>query len=203
MARTNPTRTTAAVVTAATKGAAVRRRRAEAVLAEVIALKTTIATTFYALGKLLRTLHDDKLFFALGYASFETLLAERVGIAKSTAYELIAVVEKVPRKIAVGLGASKAYDLVRYAAAGHRSIAETTKGKMAKVGTRAIKQATRAKESAHDPARREAEIAAKQMEHRFERLGIDGHAVVRSHGKRWRIVIDIAVENAGSVAPTT
>jgi hypothetical protein len=188
---------------AATGHAAVskHKKRAEALLDRIGALKATIARSFYELGAALKELHDDKLHVALGLKSFDALLAERVGIAHATAYELMAVVSKVPKKLATSLGAAKAYDLVRYAAAEHESVEAIAKRPVASRSARAIREATRDVKTKADPARKRAEIAAKQLEHRLERAGSSASIAVHLRGKEWRIVVDLSVDDAMLVAP--
>ncbi len=60
----------------------------------------------------LEQIHDEQLYRALGVSSFDRLVEERLDMAKTSAYQLMAVVQHVPRATAVKLGSSKAYDLV-------------------------------------------------------------------------------------------
>ncbi|CAN5477897.1 hypothetical protein BH09MYX1_BH09MYX1_37540 [soil metagenome] len=79
--------------------------------------KARILEDFYDLGAALRELLDKKLYAALGYASFDDLLAKRDVIGRTQAYKLIAVVRELPRDRAVEVGQERAYALVAVAAA--------------------------------------------------------------------------------------
>ncbi len=92
-------------------------RRAEELL-ELIARRTSrIREDFYDIGSALREVMDKKLYQALGYDSFEDLLAKRALLGKTQAYKLLAVVRHLPRKEALTLGQEKAYALAALARA--------------------------------------------------------------------------------------
>lgn len=92
-------------------------RRAEELLALIARRKARILEDFYDLGSALKELLDKKLYAALGYASFDELLAKREVLGRTQAYKLIAVVRELPRARAVDIGQERAYALVTVAAA--------------------------------------------------------------------------------------
>lgn len=101
----------------ATKTAGAAARRAEVLLDLIARRKARILEDFYDLGAALRELLDKKLYAALGYASFDELLAKRDVIGRTQAYKLMAVVRELPRERAVEIGQERAYALVAVAAA--------------------------------------------------------------------------------------
>jgi hypothetical protein len=64
----------------------------------------------------LKELKEKKLFVAIGYRTFDALLAARVPIGRSQAYKLIAIAERVTREQAISLGEEKAYAIARLVA---------------------------------------------------------------------------------------
>ncbi|MGZ3421453.1 MAG: hypothetical protein ACXWUG_12325 [Polyangiales bacterium] len=104
------TKKLAAIETAAAK-------RAEALLSLIARRKSAIADAFYDIGEALREILKKKLYAPLGHASFDKLLAARKVIPASAAYQLIEVVESLPREKALAVGSEKAYALARFSAA--------------------------------------------------------------------------------------
>lgn len=103
----------------AEKAAALGRKkgRAEALLALITRRKQRMVEDFYDIGEALRELLDQKLYAALGHASFEAMLAAHDVMGLTQAKKLIALVANVPRDQALALGQEKAYELVAYTAA--------------------------------------------------------------------------------------
>lgn len=91
--------------------------RFEALLEEAATLQRKIATDFWQLGRVLLRLRDERAHVALGYDRFDAMVAERLGIATTTAFKLVAVAERLPRVEAARLGQEKAYALLAYAEA--------------------------------------------------------------------------------------
>ncbi|HEY1956113.1 MAG TPA: hypothetical protein VGH28_10875 [Polyangiaceae bacterium] len=90
------------------------RARANALLDQIDRKKDEVARAFYDLGDALRELNDKKLFAALGYATFDAMLADRDIMSAAQARKLIEVVHRFDRDMAQRLGAEKAYALARY-----------------------------------------------------------------------------------------
>ena len=90
------------------------RSRANELLQFVERRKREITRAFYELGVALRELHEKKLWGALGYESFDAMLALREVMSGFQARKLIEVVRTFDREIASRLGAEKAYALARY-----------------------------------------------------------------------------------------
>lgn len=94
-----------------------KKTRASALLALIARRKQRMVEDFYDVGEALRELLDQKLYAALGHASFEAMLAAHDVMGLSQAKKLIALVTNVPREHALALGQEKAYALVAYTAA--------------------------------------------------------------------------------------
>ncbi len=92
-------------------------RRAEDLIETIARHFPRIREEFYDIGMALRELMDKELYRALGYASFEEMLAKRNVLGKTQAYKLLAVVRNLPRKEALGVGQEKAYALTALAKA--------------------------------------------------------------------------------------
>ncbi len=91
--------------------------RGDALVNKALALKDRIARDFWQLGRVLVTMRDEGVHAALGFDSFEALASQRLGIAKTTAWKLMAVAEQLPRAKAIALGVEKAHALIAYAKA--------------------------------------------------------------------------------------
>src|SRR5262245_6678617 len=93
------------------------RARGEELVAQAIRLRDRAARDFWELGRVLVTMRDEGVHAALGYVRFDDMVGERIGIAKTVAWKLIAVAEQLPRAEAVKLGYEKAYALIELAKA--------------------------------------------------------------------------------------
>lgn len=119
-AKSRPSSARALATRAAAAAAAKRegdKRKAESLLALIDRRKARITEDFYDIGEALRDLLRKDLFRALGFASFEAMLAARHVMSSTQAFKLVRLVENLPRDEAVRLGQEKAYALVAYAAA--------------------------------------------------------------------------------------
>ena len=85
-------------------------------LSRIVGRKNDIARAFYDIGLTLGELHEKKLYAALGYESFDAMLAHQNIMTGQYARRLIQVAAAFDREQAQRLGAEKAYALVRYAA---------------------------------------------------------------------------------------
>lgn len=90
------------------------RVRAEKLTRRVAELKPRIADDFYELGELLHDLERERLYEVLGHASLGDLVETRGLMSKVVASRLLAVVEAVPKELALRLGSDKAHALVTY-----------------------------------------------------------------------------------------
>ena len=93
------------------------RTRGEELLAEIARRMVNIAEAFYEVGEALRELLSKKLYIALGYRSFQEMLAARNVMSFSQANRLIQLVSSLPREKALAVGSAKAFLLVDYAKA--------------------------------------------------------------------------------------
>jgi len=89
--------------------------RVEAMLTEADALRRRIARDFWELGRVLGGLRAEEAHVVLGFDRFDNLITERLGLAATTAFKLIAVADRLPRTEAVALGQEKAYAILTYA----------------------------------------------------------------------------------------
>ncbi len=187
-------------------------RRAEALLELVARRKTAITEAFYDIGEALREILKKKLYAPLGYASFEKLLTGRKVIAASTAYQLIAVVDSLPRDKALGLGAEKSYALARFSAATEKSDPPATlvdegvplgragaRKPAAEITVRELEAATRKarakRKVKRDVASTEADGRAHAVAQRLgKRLGVKVSADARKRGKDWWAVVELPLD---------
>ena len=107
-------RALAAIAAEARTAKARKAARAEELLALIERRKAQIADAFYDVGEALKELLRGKLYLALGHASFEDLLEKRRVLGYTRAKDLIRIVDRTPRHIALELGAEKSLELVRW-----------------------------------------------------------------------------------------
>ena len=92
------------------------REKAKSAVLRVRELKESITASFYEMGEVLGRILDEKLYVALGYASFVELLEGEDLLGPTQAKKLIAVRRGFERDHALLVGPEKAYALARYAA---------------------------------------------------------------------------------------
>ena len=103
------------LVTAGRAAKAAARRKAERLLADIATRKARITSDFYAIGAALDVIMRERLYAALGHASFDEMLAERKVMGRTQAYKLLAVVRALPKRKATDLGLEKASALAQLA----------------------------------------------------------------------------------------
>ena len=91
------------------------KERAEHILAQIFELDRGMKSDFFAMGRLLRDLHDPELYQALGYKSFSQLLRERDVPQRTMAYRLIEIVDSLDAATAKRLGVERASLAIAYA----------------------------------------------------------------------------------------
>ena len=190
---------------------------AEALLAGIDKQKLRATEAFYEIGGALRQLLEQKLYGALGFASFEELLVERHVMDATQAKKLIEVHRKFSRARALAIGPEKAYALARYAA---RTKADDTPEEFVErgfpiagrrkpvneVSVRAVLEATRTAVARQKGSRGESERARKDAEtelrfvkkilHKHEVEGLVGLSFRRGS---WHLRIEIPAARARSV----
>ncbi len=77
--------------------------------------KAEITEAFYDIGEALLRLRKDPIPTLLGHRGFTELCKQGLGIAPTTAAELIAIVERLPRRDALKWGKEKAHALLELA----------------------------------------------------------------------------------------
>lgn len=92
-------------------------RRGQEALSLIHRKLQLIKETFYEIGEALSVLAETDVYRAMGHDSFEMLLEREKLFARSTAAQLVDISRTYTREQAIELGQSKAYALVRYAAA--------------------------------------------------------------------------------------
>lgn len=168
----------------AEKSASIARKkaRAEALLALIGRRKQRMVEDFYDIGEALRELLDQKLYVALGHASFEAMLGAHEVMSPTQAKKLIALVTNVPRDHALALGQEKAYELLAYTAATPE--ADTPAGLAtanAKIGSKRVAEASvRDLKAATKAVRAKQKIARppSDAERQAARLARDARAKV-------------------------
>ena len=193
------------------------RATAEALLARIDKQKLRATEAFYEIGGALRQLLEQRLYGALGFASFDDLLAERNVMDGTQAKKLIEVHRKFSRDRALAIGPEKAYALARYAARTKADDAPEDfidKGfpiagrrkPVSEVSVRAVLEATRAAVARQKGSRGESERARKDAdtELRFVKKILDQHQVEGVVGLTfrrgsWYLRIELPAARARSV----
>lgn len=202
------------LIASETAAAAARHRaRAESLLELIARRIARIQEDFYELGAALKQLRDEKLYAALGYRTFDELLAKRRPIGRTQAYKLIALVENVTRDQALALGEEKAYALARLAKA---TPAADTVGSILETGieigsshkhlkgmsVRQIEETRRRvqKPRTASPEEVAARRAARDSQRTLRARGIAARVHVTRRGKKWWAAIEIPVEKLSLLA---
>lgn len=204
-----------ALQSAAVKVREADKRRAEALLAGIDRRKARIAEDFYDIGLALSELLKKKLHVALGYRSFQEMLAARGVMGATRAKQLIAIVDNMDRERALALGSEKAYALARYTAATPEPdspewlLSQGAKlgGKpIAEASLREIQEATRdvrKKASPRKPASpeaRAAEDAKRALSAWLGKKKVKGATIaVRRRKGAFLLVVEIAAEHVAKV----
>lgn len=189
------------------------RARAESILQLIARRIARIQEDFYELGIALKQLRDEKLYAALGYRTFDELLAKRRPIGRTQAYKLIALVENVTRDQALALGEEKAYALARLAKA---TPAADTVGSILETGiemgsshkrvkgmtVRQIEEARRRvqKPRRSSPEEAAARTAARDSQRTLRARGIAARVSVTRRGKKWWAAIEIPIDKLSLLA---
>jgi hypothetical protein len=191
-----------------------RRARAEALLDLIARRVARIKEDFYELGAALKELRDEKLYAALGYRTFDDLLAKRRPIGRSQAYKLIALVENVSREQALELGEEKAYALARLAKA--TPTADTVDSlldrgieigashqRVKAMSVREIEKTRRRVVESHrkpPPEELAAKRAARDLQRALRDRGVPARVTVLRHGKKWWARIEAPIEKVPLLA---
>lgn len=172
-----------------------------------------IEEDFFDVGTALRELKEKKLFVALGFRTFDELLAKRVPIGRSQAYKLIAIATKVTREDAITLGEEKAYSIARLVAATPEAdTVASVLGSGVRVGkskrsakamsTREIDAAKRsivARTKKPDAAERDAKRSARAAQAGLRDRRIKATVVVEKERGRWWAIVRVPVEELPSL----
>lgn len=90
------------------------------ILVEIKTLRKNLGRNFYAIGRLLRQVRDNKLYEARGFGSFEAFLDREVEIGKTTSLRLARVVEVFQQEAAMSYGMDRVLQALATLEAGHR-----------------------------------------------------------------------------------
>lgn len=192
------------------------REEATALIADILRRKKRIAEDFHAIGVALQRLSEERLYQALGYSSFTDLLKAKRLIGTTTAYRLMAIAGAYPAKMAHGLGIEKAYQLIAYAEATPApdlartlAVANPRIGnqRLDRMSSRDLIAAARRVRSAAGTATKKSsfERAARRAAREVQRaLRAKGAKTAKARAvrldARWRVRIDIAVDDTEHVA---
>jgi hypothetical protein len=203
------TRAAVSRVAAQAKAGITRQAARAAELFAVIARRLKrIEEDFFDIGAALKELKEKKLFAAVGYRTFDQMLAERVPIGRSQAYKLIAIVERVGRDHAIELGEEKAYAIARLVAVTPE--ADTVASVLedgVRVGTQrlpartmsrreldAARRTVAAEGKKVDPAERDAKREARTAQATLRKRGIGAKIELVKRDGRWWANVRVRVE---------
>lgn len=209
-ARGKSTKSIAKIIKTATGASEVNRRVGLDALALIRRRLVAISEAFFDIGVALRTLAQPRIYLAMGYRSFEALLAAEGLMSRSSAADLMRIAERYTRETAVGLGQAKSLALVRYVdATPADDVAEHLARADASVAGKPVSKASaieleraaialrgrRKSEAPKSPEERTARKAARALE---RALGGKRKAVVevRKRDGGWRLVVEVDVELA-------
>ena len=101
---------------AVARRSAERRREEAQSLVDLIRRRMgAIAEAFFDIGEALNKLRHEKMFGALGFATFRALVEGELGLSIAQAYKLMEIAARVPRPEAVALGPSRSAALLQLA----------------------------------------------------------------------------------------
>ena len=172
-----------------------------------------IEEDFFDVGTALRELKEKKLFVALGFRTFDELLAKRVPIGRTQSYKLIAIATKVTREDALTLGEEKAYSIARLVAVTPEAdtVASvlstgvrvgTSKRSAREMSTREIDAAKRsitARAKKPDEGERDAKRSVRAAQAGLRARRIKAGIVVEKQRGRWWAVVRVPVEDLPSL----
>jgi len=183
-------------------------RRAEELIDLIARRAAGIAEAFYDIGEALHEILKKKLYGALGYKSFDAMLAERKLMSRAQASKLIEVARAMSRDEAITLGFAKAYAAARLVAAtpepdtvaglltsgvktgkaghGRKKLEGMTAREVAKMA-----QNVRRKKEGKSDEQKAAEAAAKRAR---KLLASDGFKVVKCEVVRRSMVWIVSIE---------
>jgi hypothetical protein len=166
--------------------------RAVLLLQKIEARKARIAQHFWFMGVFLRELLRRRLYLAIGFDSFESMLAQHRVVSLTLAKKLIAIADRVPKSVAMKLGQEKSYALVEYinATAAEDSVKELLESNALVQGkpvndasVREVREAAK-KEREESPAARVREARARKAEAKLREilaaLGVASPSIERS-----------------------
>lgn len=203
----------AGVSTQAKLASARHEAHANELLALIARRIQRIEEDFFDVGTALRELKEKKLFVALGFRTFDAMLAKRVPMGRSQAYRLIAIATKVTREDAVALGEEKAYSIARLVAVtpeadtvasvlGSGVRVGKSKRSARRMSTREIDAAKRsitAQNKKPDPAERDAKRQARAAQAALRARRIRATAAIEKAMGRWWAIVRIPVEDLPSL----
>lgn len=182
-------------------------------LALIVRRIQRIEEDFFDVGTALRELKEKKLFVALGYRTFDVMLAERVPIGRSQAYKLIAIATKVTREDAIALGEEKAYSIARLVATTPEAdtVASVLSsgvrvGKSTRPATTmstreidSVKRSIAKRTKKPDAAEREARQRVRAAQAGLRARRIRATAAVEKAKGRWWAVVRVPIEDLPSL----
>lgn len=191
-----------------TKGALKRRAARAAELLDLISRRVQrIEEDFFDIGAALHELKDKKLHIALGFRTFDEMLAKRAPIGRTQAYKLMAIVQKVSRAQALRLGEEKAYAVAQLVAAtpDADSVASIIEGgvpvgksrrpaaTMSRREIDAVKRTLVRQKSPPKPDEVDARRTARAAQARLLARGVAAKIEITRHGGKWWAVVRVPV----------
>lgn len=193
------------------------RIRARGLVADIRKRLERIQEDFHAIGRLLTRLRNQKLYTALGYDSFEALLAGEKLMSVTTAYRMMRVATAFDARSAKSLGLQKAYalhayteatpidDIAKILAAGDARVGKS-KTPVSEISVRELRAETRrqlrttGKRKPSDEEKK-ARAAARAVQRALRKRGAtDARAEAKRIDGRWRVLIDVDPAHADVIA---
>ena len=204
---------TALAEMASTRAKAERAREARALLETITRKIAQAEESFYEIGAALVKLRDPAMFGALGFDTFESLLASIPRLSRQVAYRCLRIAASYDEPTALALAQSKAIALLTYVdATPEPDDAQALAEADAKIGGVAISKQTvegilRAAAEVRPPSKRrerdgeaEAKRSGTELEKRLRKAlgtGVDVRVALRK--KAWRLIVELPASAAARV----
>jgi len=211
---TSAAQAVAGIAAEAAAAGKVRVRRAEELLASILARKARIGVEFYEMGRELAELSDGEYHVNLGYKTFAALIEGRKVLSRAVAWNLIAIYRALPRRTANQLGQQRSIEWLRLLRANAgaeateedvrtaaqqpavvqgRPAAELSSRQLEALRRRTLERRVIARK---DPGAPDAHKLARALAQQLRRRGAEDAIVTARYGHAWRLRIDLGLPAA-------